>query len=268
MSQTVNDLFQAAGNDGLLSPQSVHALTNDPDLGANVQRAFNTAIQPVGAPDVMHFAFLIDDSGSIAMHGNTEAIREGYNLVLDAIIKSKQRDNIFLRAQTLNGTTISPFVLVDQAPRLTPSNYDDPRGGTPLYDASFDLLGEVIAESERYRNEYSIMTQTVTVLLTDGHDEHSRRHRDPKALRQVIQDLNDTEDHIVAAIGVDDGRTDFRYIFHDQMGIRESWILTPKSDPSEIRRAFRVFSETLVQMSQSAAAFQSQAGFGGFGGTS
>ena len=46
------------------------------------------------------------------------------------------------------------------------------------------------------------------------------------------------------------------------MGIEDRWILTPGNNPSEIRRAFQVFSQSAVRASQ-AASF-SQGTVGGF----
>jgi hypothetical protein len=71
------------------------------------------------------------------------------------------------------------------------------------------------------------------------------------------------ENHIIAAMGIDDGRTDFRQVFQD-MGIRDEWILTPGNSQKDIRNAFQVFSQSAVRASQSAGSF-SQTSLGGFG---
>jgi hypothetical protein len=49
------------------------------------------------------------------------------------------------------------------------------------------------------------------------------------------------------------------------MVIKDEWILTPASSPTELRKAFQVFSQSAVRASQSAANF-SKAALGGFGG--
>ncbi|MBK7077019.1 MAG: hypothetical protein IPH44_32490, partial [Myxococcales bacterium] len=65
------------------------------------------------------------------------------------------------------------------------------------------------------------------------------------------------ENHVVAAMGISDGTTDFKRVFRE-MGIADRWILTPGNTTSEIRKAFQVFS-------QSAAAVSAGAWAGGFG---
>ena len=55
------------------------------------------------------------------------------------------------------------------------------------------------------------------------------------------------ENHIVAAMGISDGTTDFRKVFRD-MGIEDKWILTPGQSAQEIRQAFQVFCQSAVRV--------------------
>jgi hypothetical protein len=71
-----------------------------------------------------------------------------------------------------------------------------------------------------------------------------------------------SESHIVAALGINDGSTNFRQVFQE-MGITDEWILTPGNSASEIRAAFQVFSQSAVRVSQGAAVL-SPAALGGF----
>ncbi len=78
--------------------------------------------------------------------------------------------------------------------------------------------------------------------------------------------MKDSEDHIVAALGIQHGYVDFEDVFCNKMGIDRRWLFTTSSDPSEIRRAFHMVSQTAVRVSQSAVAFSRTKGqgFGGF----
>jgi hypothetical protein len=73
----------------------------------------------------------------------------------------------------------------------------------------------------------------------DHADHHGRRRLRLDAL------------HIVAAMGISDGSTDFKAVFRS-MGIPDRWILTPGNSATEIRRAFAVFSQPAVRASQGA----------------
>jgi hypothetical protein len=256
----VGALFRTAQQEGLLSPESLRTLEVQ-DIGAQIQDALGTPADDVPASEVVLVTLMIDDSGSIRfVRGNTEAVREGHNLVLEALGRSRQTDSILAHTRYLNGYILFPYSPLARAVRMDKSNYD-PCEGTPLYDQTVVLLGTVLAKAQEFAGN-GVPVRTVTLLVTDGHDEHSTRATAQK-VRVLVEDMLRAETHIIAAMGVDDQQIDFRLVFKG-MGIPDEWILTPKNTPSEIRKAFQVFSQSAVRASQNAQAF-SKAALGGFG---
>jgi hypothetical protein len=65
--------------------------------------------------------------------------------------------------------------------------------------------------------------RTISLIISDGMDEHSRKHGNPAALRKFIMDLNASEDHIVAGMGVQHLRVNFHDVFGKEMGIEDKW---------------------------------------------
>lgn len=264
MSQTVriSQLFKNAEEEGMLSSASIKAL-NIVDLGAQIQQGLGISVDDVQASEVVLVTMMPDDSGSIRfVSGNAQAVRDGHNTVLAALKESKQEDNILVHTRYLNGFVLYPYSLLSQAILMDQHNYD-PDLGTPLYDQTVVLLGTVLAKTQEFVQN-GVPARTITLIVTDGHDQHSAKHT-ARSVKPLVDDMLMTETtHIIAAMGVDDGgTTDFRRIFHD-MGLRDEWILTPKNTPSEIRKAFRMFSKSAVRASQSAKSF-SQTALGGFG---
>jgi hypothetical protein len=256
----VRSLFQSAHEEGILSPQALQALTVV-DLGSRIQAGLGIKVDDVVASEVTLVTTMPDDSGSIRFGSNAQAVRDGHNAVLDALGRCKQRDGILTHCRYLNGQVLYPYVPLDQAVRMDSHNYD-PNQGTPLYDQTVVLLGTVLAKAQEFAHA-GVPARTVTLLITDGADEHSR-HSTARDVAAVVRDMLMSELHIVAAMGIDDGgRTDFRTVFRS-MGIEDRWILTPGSSESEIRRAFQVFSQSAVQASQGPARF-SRTALGGFG---
>jgi hypothetical protein len=251
----VNDLFEEAHAEGVLSPSSLETLTGV-DLGAQIQAGLGISVDDVQASEVVLLTIMPDDSGSIASSGNEEAVREGHNLVLDALARSKQGDGVLAHTRYLNGHVLFPYRPIDQAVPMTPKNYAANQG-TPLYDQSVVLLGSVLAKAQEFTRN-GVVARSVTLIITDGADAHSLRAtaRDVAAL---VRDMTRSEAHIVAAMGISDGITDFRAVFRD-MGIEDRWILTPGNNPSEIRRAFQVFSQSAVRASQAGSFSQGAAG--------
>ena len=253
----INDLFQSAHEEGLLSPTSMQVLDVN-DIGIQIQAGLGIDVDDVMASEVVLVTIMPDDSGSIRFSKNAQAVRGGHNSVLDALSTSKQNDNILIHNRYLNGHVLYPYCLLSQAVRMTPQNYD-PNLGTPLYDQTLVLLGTVLAKAQEF-SDNGVPVRTVTLIITDGADAGSVR-ADAQSVASVVNDLLKAETHIIAAMGIDDGYTDFYQVFKE-MGIRDEWILTPGNSDSEIRQAFQVFSQSAVRVSQSAVNLGSMGEFG------
>lgn len=251
-------LFQAARAEGELSDAALQALSV-PDLGAQIQAGLGVHPDDVPASEVVLVTMMPDDSGSIRFGGNAQAIRDGHNLVLDSLAASKQKDGVLVHTRYLNGKVLYPYCALPGAVRMDSRNYDA-NGGTPLYDQTVVLLGTVLAKARQFADA-GVPARTVTLILSDGADEGSAESS-AKDVAALVKDMLRAERHIIAALGVDDGSTDFRGVFRE-MGIEDRWILTPGSGASEIRRAFAVFSQSVVRASQGAGGF-SKTAVGGF----
>lgn len=237
----INQLFHNAG----LSVDSLQTL-NVPDIGEAIQTAMGIDPDDVMSSESVLVTMLIDDSGSISFNGNTQNVIDGYNGVLEALQTSKQKDGILVHTKYLNGVILYPYTLVETIHPITHVQYK-PSGGTPLYDQSVILLGTVIAKTQEFL-ENGIPVKSITLIITDGRDEHSVRHK-ASDVAKIVRDMRNSENYIVAGFGISDGHTDFYKIFED-MGITREWILTSASDASSIRKTFQVFSQSALKISQ------------------
>jgi hypothetical protein len=240
----VKKLFADAHDQGALSARSLAAL-DVIDVGAQIQAGLGVTIDDVAASEVVLVTMMPDDSLSIAHARNTDAVRDGHNFVLDALRGSKQSGEVLAHTRYLNGHVLCPYVALDHAVKMTTGNYD-PRLGTPLYDQAAVVLGTVIAKSQELA-QAGIAVRTVTLIITDGGDYGSTRMK-PADVKAIVDDMIAQEHHIVAAMGISDGGTDFHAVFR-AMGIPDRWVLTPGDSASEIRRAFAVFSQSAVRAS-------------------
>jgi len=241
----VKKLLADAHDAGALSAKALAAL-DLVDVGAQIQAGLGVTIDDVAASEVVLLTMMPDDSQSIAAANNTDAVRDGHNFVLDALAKSKQSGEVLAHTRYLNGSVLFPYTELAHAQRMTAANYD-PNLGTPLFDQTVVLLGTVVAKSQELA-QAGIAVRTVTLIITDGGDYGSTRFR-PQDVAAIVADMLGQENHIVAAMGISDGTTDFKKVFRS-MGIPDKWILTPGNSSSEIRRAFQVFSQSAVRASQ------------------
>lgn len=260
MSQNANQLLKSAVATGNLSTAAMQAL-NVRDIGAEIEAGMGVSIDDVQSSEVVLVTIMPDDSGSIRMAGNAQPVRDGHNLVVEAMSETKQVNSILAHTRYLNGTVLYPYCPITKAEKMTSSNYD-PNMGTPLYDQSVVLLGTVIAKAQEFADA-GINCRTITLIISDGADCHSNRSTAADVAR-IVHDMLKTENHIIAAMGFSDGSTDFEQVFRE-MGIPDQWILTSGNTKSEIRKAFQLFSQSAVRASQSAASF-SKTAMGGFGG--
>jgi hypothetical protein len=228
--------------DANLSAKSLETL-DVVDVGAQIQAGLGVTIDDVAASEVVLLTMMPDDSQSIAAAGNEPAVRDGHNFVVEALGKSKQSGEVLAHTRYLNGHVLFPYTALQHAVAMTPANYQAIHG-TPLYDQTVVLLGTVIAKSQELA-QAGIAVRTVTLIITDGGDYGSARCR-PADVAAIVADMLAQENHIVAAMGIDDGSTDFKKVFQS-MGIPDRWILTPGNSASEIRRAFQVFSQSAVR---------------------
>lgn len=238
----VKKLLSDAHDAGTLSAKSLASL-DIVDVGAQIQSGLGVSIDDVAASEVVLLTMMPDDSQSIAGAGNTAAVRDGHNFVLDALGRSKQSGEVLAHTRYLNGDVLFPYTELAHAVRMTPANYN-PCHGTPLFDQSVVLLGTVIAKAQELA-QAGIAVRTVTLIITDGGDYGSTRCR-PADVAALVADMLAQENHVVAAMGINDGTTDFKKVFRS-MGIPDRWILTPGNSASEIRRAFQVFSQSAVR---------------------
>jgi hypothetical protein len=243
----IKKLLADAHDAGSLSARSLAAL-DVVDVGAQIQAGLGVTIDDVAASEVVLLTMMPDDSGSISAANNSDAVRDGHNFVLDALGRSKQSGEVLAHTRYLNGDVLFPYTELAHAVRMTPANYD-PCHGTPLFDQTVVVLGTVITKAQELA-QAGISVRTVTLLITDGGDYGSTRCRAPD-VAAIVADMLAHENHIVAAMGIDDGTTDFKKVFR-AMGIPDRWILTPGNSASEIRRAFQVFSQSAVRAAQGA----------------
>lgn len=259
-SQTLQTLFTDETGTTTVSSEALQALSLNPDIGPQIQAGLGISPDDIPASQAVLLTIMPDDSSSIEAAGNRDLVIEGHNLVLQSLRQSRSRDAILAHTRYLNGHILFPYLLLDSATNMDTTNYSASYA-TPLFDQTALLLGTVLAKS-RELEANGIPVRTVTLIITDGGDTSSL-HQRPSTVRAIVEDMLREERHIIAAMGIDDGQTDFRKIFQS-MGIPDRWILTTKNSDREIRKAFQLFSQSAAIASQSSAAFSQTLG-GGFG---
>ncbi|HYT43252.1 MAG TPA: vWA domain-containing protein [Methylomirabilota bacterium] len=249
----ITSLLNDAVQEGGLDNNSLQFINNTfDDIGSRIQAGLGTAADSITSSETVLVSVCVDDSGSMAGSKGQAAI-DGTNAVVSALMDSKQKSNILFSSRLLNGRIICPFNPLEQSVSLTQNNYV-PRGMTPLYDETLVMMATIAAKVQDCAAN-GIPVRSVSLIVTDGANTSGRSSI--SRVEQIIKGMLQQENHIVAAMGIGANQTEkntFRTIF-EQMGIPTNWILTPDNSPTEIRRAFAVFSNSAVRASQNAASF-------------
>lgn len=246
---TVKSLFAGATATGALTPAAAAVVT--PDMTTGIAAAMGITADDVTASNVTLINFVVDDSTSIkSVQGNREAVRDGCNMILDAVKATKDEDGILATLRFLNkDKPLYPYTQIGNAIRLDDRNYD-PSGYTPLYDTIAENMGLVVAKAHEL-NVQGVQARSVTMILTDGANVGSTHHTSPESVRPLIKAALASEQHLVLVMGISDGSTDFVDIF-TRMGVPRENILTPGNSPHEIRAACMMFSKSAVRASVAA----------------
>lgn len=253
----INSLFQQMHTEGDLSGASLNALQLV-DVSSAINGQVGLGGLNIPSSEVLLVSMLIDDSGSMSGFKTTEAIN-GHNNVLDALAGSKQRNSIVVRTQFFSGTVINDWVLLENAQRMSTTNYHPNLGYTQLFDQTLVTLGSLAKEVYEAKQQGQVARAGV-LIVTDGMDNASKAtERDVKA---VVEDTLANETAICSFLGI--GKDNFRKVAQD-MGIDNQWILTTADDAHSIRSAFNLFSSSMLRASQNSTAF-SQVSAGGFMG--
>ncbi len=257
------NVFRELADEGELSQDALRTLQII-DYGAQIKDAMGVSVDDIEASETTIVTLLLDDSSSIEHAGNTRVLIDGTNLTLKALKESKQASGILMHVEALNTGLYSPYVLLDNINPLTAATFR-PCGNTPLYDKTVIVLGRSLAKKKEFADN-NVPTRTITVIVTDGEDVGSSQHT-PLSVKRVVDSMLRQEEHLILAMGIADGHTNFKRVFAD-MGIPDACILTPGNTPSEIRKAFQFVSQSAVRASQNAAAFSNMkvGGFSSLGG--
>ena len=218
------------------------------DLGAVViAGAAGKDAEEITASDVMLVTLLVDASSSIASRGLEDAVREGQNLLVDALGDSRERESILLALWTFSDRqeVVHAYVGLEDAVRLDRKNYAG-GGGTRLYDTWCDALLANVAYAEKLR-ESGTPCRSLVVVVTDGEDCGSKRRIGECA--DLSRRLLATEQFTLAFVGVGSD-VDFHAIAK-QMGVPDGNVaVQAQATPAAIRKVFQMVSQSAIRASQ------------------
>lgn len=213
-----------------------------------VRSALEGSASVKSAGRLLLVTMMLDDSESMFMAPdrarNTLA---GYNGLLASMQSSDEAKRTMLQTRFLNGRQFQKFMPLAQCRGMESVEYFSSPNGTPLYSQSLILLGTVMAKTEELIERGAKQVRSATLIMTDG-EPTDMTDDDQKALFDLVKDMRNVGDHIVAGMGVGTS-TSFTPTFRS-MGIADKYIFSA-ANRDEILKSFRMFAEVSVAHSTS-----------------
>ena len=255
---SVQSLLGSAATAGTISPATSQLLSGN--LGAVViAGAAGKDAEDIVASDVTLVTLLVDASSSIHDTGIENAVRDGQNVLVDALGDTRERDAILMALWTFDSDVrvMHSYVGLGDVTRLDKKNFHG-LGATRLYDTWCDALTANVAYAQQLRSS-GTPCKSVVVVITDGEDCGSKRRAVDCA--RISRDLLASEQFTLAFVGV--GGSDFHAVARE-MGIPDGCIaVQTNATPSAIRQVFRMVSQSTIRASQGRIAPGPNAGFFG-----
>jgi hypothetical protein len=242
----ISALFSSAQAAGTLGQHSTQIITGN--LGAIViAGAAGKDAEDIVASDVTLVTLLVDASSSIHSRQLEDAVRQGQNLLVDALSQARERDAILMALWTFNHElrVVHSYVGLDDVTRLDDKSYHG-LGSTRLYDVWCDALAANVAYAQRLRDS-GTPCKSVVIVITDGEDCGSQRRAGDCA--SISRDLLASEQFTLGFVGVGTD-VDFRAVAR-QMGIPDGCVtVQAQATPAAIRKVFRMVSQSAIRASQ------------------
>lgn len=252
-------LFNAAQDGSRLSDATRNVL-EQPRVREQMMLASGIPASEMVGNDPLLLTILLDNSSSLNItvdsetgvgcnttpddiHSNTEAVRRGYNTIIDSLLTAPNKESIYVATHFLNGIdmdVVIPYRPLTEAIRLDALNFR-PNGLTPLFRRTLEVGGAALLKVEEGIEEYKDGTRSAMVVVTDGFDTTTRQPEvglpkvTPEQVKQLFEDMKRSRRHFVIGMGISDGHTDFRSIFAS-MGI--STVLTTDCSTEDILKQF------------------------------
>lgn len=221
-----------------------------------------TVLPAIKRDCVVFVTLLLDDSDSIHEFGNVSAITRGANEFRRHIVERADGGMpTFLRFATFNGGDLGEGFVEDRSTSpLSDGDWFSPGHRTPLFAAARRALRHAEAAAHAYREEHGGKVLTITVIMTDGADNHSGTVTARRVKRRVEQ-MVATGQHMVVGCGVDDGQTNFREVFRS-MGIPEHLVKVLKREDKDIEEGLTDLGGFTAGSTASHEAFTRSSTFG------
>jgi uncharacterized protein YegL len=241
----LKNLFSSAADDGEISRKASSVMINSLD-GTNIMGYIGTDVDELETDDVTVVSLILDASFSMKPHEN--AVREGYNNLIEALKNSKQAGSMLISARTFASSQkiLYGFKKVEEVDKIG-RHYVAEGNSTALYDTLVDGMTGIRAYVKNL-NDNGIRTKCIVCVFSDGEDNDSHKFK-AKDVAILSEDFLTSEMFYLVYVGYKQEETDDLDAIAQKVGFPN--ILTTSATESEIRKTMNLVSRSIIRTSQS-----------------
>lgn len=244
-SRDLKNLFDELEDNDVISKRASNVIINNLD-GTNIAGCIGAEVEDLETDDVTVVSLILDSSAS--MNSNQQAVREGYDNLIQALKDSKQAGSMLVSARMFDSCQ-KIFYGFTKVEDIKPIGYDYIADGdsTTLYDTLVDALIGIRSYCEEL-NSNGIRTKVILVVFSDGDDNNSQKNR-ASDVKTLSEEFLKKELYYLVYIGFKQYETDNLEAIAKEVGFPN--VLTVDATGSEIRKVMGLVSKSIIQTSQS-----------------
>jgi len=243
--QSITGLFEDAVQNNEVSQDAADVMVGSLN-DTNILGCTGVGIDDINTDIVTLISLVIDSSYS--MKPNEDAVREAYDeLIIKAMRESKQADSMLVSARTFDEkeTVLYGFKKVKDIGKIG-SQYMAEGSATMLYEATTNALTAIRAYAKNL-NDGGVQTKCIVAVFSDGGNNYGK-YMKPDPVKKVAEDCIRSEMFYLTYVGFKQDINDNLEAIGKSMGF--SNVLTTSSNPSEVRRAMGLVSQSAIRKSQ------------------
>jgi hypothetical protein len=243
--QSITDLFGKAVNDNEISQDTADIMIDSLN-DTNILGCTGVDAGELDADIVTLVSLILDTSYS--MKHNEAIVRESYDeLIIKAMRDSKQADSMLVSARTFSDkeTVLYGFKKVADIGKIG-SQYTADGNATILYEATVNAITAIRAYAKNL-NDQGVQAKCIVAVFSDGANNWGK-YMQPDQVKKLADDCIKAEMFYLVYVGFKQDVRDNLEAIGKSMGFPN--ILTASSNPSEVRNAFGLVSQSAIRKSQ------------------
>jgi len=241
----LENIFKDQVNSGAMNKKVSEVIINNLN-DSNIAGCIGVEVDELSVDDITVVSIILDASGS--MNHNEQAVRDGYDSLINSLKESKQSDSMIVSSRVFSSDQkiLYGFTKVEEIKKIG-SDYTAEGRSTSLYDTLVNAMTDINIYSKNL-NDNGIRTKNIIIVFSDGEDNSSRKNNSLD-VKTVSDEFLKLEQYHLVYVGFQNDPNVSLDMIAKEIGFPN--ILTAKATEHEIRQTMNLVSKSIIKTSQS-----------------